>query len=1154
MAVTWNPKANDLFLLAVTLAETEQRVAFLDSACDGDVELRRQVEALLSASAQASSLLEKPAADLGHTQVYQPGDGQQAASLEGPGTLLSGRYRLLEVLGEGGMGTVYIAEQIEPVRRQVALKIVKAGMDSKQVVARFEAERQALALMDHPNIARVLDAGTTAIGRPYFVMELVNGVPITRFCDAGRLSPRERLELFIPVCQAVQHAHQKGIIHRDLKPSNVLVGLYDGRPVPKVIDFGLAKAVAQELDAKTVFTGFGAVVGTPEYMAPEQAELHQLDVDTRCDVYALGVLLYELLTGSTPFERKRFESAALLEVLRVIREEEPPRPSQRLSSCGELAAIAATRQMEPTRLKRLVRGELDWIIMKALEKDRNQRYDSATALAADVERFLRDEPVLASPPSATYRLRKFVRRHRGQVIAAALVVLALVGASIATVQSAIHAHRLADAEKQARQEAEQEQQRAEAALYGSRVALAQEYWQNHDVRQARRLLDTGPPAFRAWEWYYLDRLTRLEQRRLSAQGQFTTAMSLSRDGKHLAAFSNRADVAARVWDLTTTQPPTEVQLAEAGPRYGFSTGTLHPGGNLLAVGERSGRIMLWDVATGKPRREVGNLGLAVNQLAFSPNGQLLAAAGSPIRQSSAVVLGLEMQRQQALKVWNVETGEVVFAPDDLCEAVVFSPDGQRLLALRLQSRVRLASFQPEYQVTLWRTATWKEDRSLPQSTTWSFSGDGRLIALAGRTPQGEGYAEIVDARTGAVRRRVSTTLPISALALRPDGRFLAIASRTQSTLEIHDLGTGPSSRPTRLLRGHEGPIKDLCFTPDGTQLIASSEDETIRFWDITHDQEARLLPGKAGLIMTRVAIHPNGRQAAWAQGDTVTSGVPFLDPGRQVLLTDLDTGISQQTLRGSARVRRVAFAANGARLITGDRAGQATTWDLKTGQALATCAEHTGWIEAVALSADGQWAASSHVPDSTTSKLFLPTRLTPVPGVAQVWNAATAESRFTLTGHPSPISQLAFSPKGNTLASACVQEVRLWDANSGTLRQRLSGGGSAGMVFSPEGTLLAVLEAQQTKLIDVATGETRATLTVPAVAAAFTADGRRLATAQETTVKLWDVSSGQEILTLTSPSGPYPQIQQIAALQFAADGSRLLAARRDGMVHCWETR
>jgi serine/threonine protein kinase/Tfp pilus assembly protein PilF len=438
-------RVKEIFLAAVEKPGPDERRAFLEEVCGADAELRLRVEALLRRHEQAGGFLESPPSDLVPTAASGRGGaadppGPPAAAPEAPGNRI-GPYKLLQQLGEGGMGIVYLAEQEEPVKRRVALKIIKAGMDSARVLARFEQERQALAVMDHPNIAKVLDAGSTESGRPYFIMELVKGVPVTKFCDQEHLTPKERLELFIPVCQAVQHAHQKGIIHRDLKPSNVLVALYDGRPVPKVIDFGVAKATAQKLTERTMFTEVGQIVGTLEYMAPEQAELNNLDVDTRADIYSLGVLLYELLTGSPPFTGKELRSAAYTEMLRMIREVEPPKPSTKLSSSEELPAIAARRKLEPKKLTRLVRGELDWIVMKCLEKERNRRYATANGLALELERYLRDEAVEACPPSAGYRLKKLARKHKKALFTSTAFAVLLVAGSIALAWFAVRAAR-----------------------------------------------------------------------------------------------------------------------------------------------------------------------------------------------------------------------------------------------------------------------------------------------------------------------------------------------------------------------------------------------------------------------------------------------------------------------------------------------------------------------------------------------------------------------------------------------------------------------------------------------------------------------------------------------------------------------------------------
>ncbi len=539
------PREKALFEQALDMESSAERLVFLHGACGADAALLARVQALLQAHETAEGFLpEQPA-----------GPATLVPVTEKPGDRI-GRYKLRERIGEGGCGVVYVAEQEEPVRRKVALKVIKLGMDTRNVVARFQAERQALALMDHPNIAQVYDAGATETGRPYFVMELVRGIKITDYCDQNRLSTRERLELFIKVCQAVQHAHQKGIIHRDLKPSNILVTVNDGVPVPKVIDFGIAKATTGRLTDLTVYTDLHQFIGTPAYMSPEQATMTSLDIDTRSDIYSLGVLLYELLTGHTPFDTKELMTLDVDALRRTIREREPLRPSTRLSTMleAELITTAKQRASVPPGLIHLVRGDLDWIVMKCLEKDRTRRYETANGLAFDLKRHLNNEPVLARPPSAAYRLQKAWRRNQlaftaGVAVAAALVV----GTGISTWQAVVATRAKGDADQAktkavaAQKQAEEANAKASRLLYMADMNLAPQAWDQNNIGLLRQLLtDTEGFPYHGFEWYYWQAKTHLALKTLRGHLEAVNSVAFSPDGQRIVTGS--ADWTAKVWD------------------------------------------------------------------------------------------------------------------------------------------------------------------------------------------------------------------------------------------------------------------------------------------------------------------------------------------------------------------------------------------------------------------------------------------------------------------------------------------------------------------------------------------------------------------------------------------------------------------------------
>ncbi|HBJ82511.1 MAG TPA: hypothetical protein DDZ88_01270, partial [Verrucomicrobiales bacterium] len=570
------------------------------------------------------------------------------SGIEQPGDMI-GRYRLIEPLGQGGFGSVWRAEQHEPIHREVALKVIKPGMDSCEIIARFEAERQALALMDHPNIAAVLDAGTTESGRPFFAMELVKGVPITDYCDAKRLGIRQRLELFIPVCQAVQHAHQKSILHRDLKPSNILVMEVDGKAVPKVIDFGIAKALRATNEAvlhtSLAQTIEGIIVGTPQYMSPEQAGSVP-DVDTRSDIYTLGVILYELLAGETPLGREQMKQAAMDEVFRSIRESEPRRPSSKFTPATELTNKTANlRHSEPKKLGEALKGDLDWIVMRTLEKDRNRRYETANALALELGRHLNNEPVLAGPPSVSYRLRKFVRRQKGPLSAAAALFVALAGGVVVSLWQAKVAREAEQVAEQRREAAERAQALADQAtrtaeeraemirrnLYVSEMnaagnlALGESGAAQILALTKQWISQPGEADLRGWEWYYLKSQVHLDAKTLKTPHRSVEALAFHPDGNVLATAGY--DRAIRLWD---TKSYREIQSL-TGHEHHVTSLAWNPDGKRLASASIDKSIRIWNAIEGVELLRITGEFAECKHLSWSPDGKFLARGAEPYR-------------------------------------------------------------------------------------------------------------------------------------------------------------------------------------------------------------------------------------------------------------------------------------------------------------------------------------------------------------------------------------------------------------------------------------------------------------------------------------------------------------------------------------------
>jgi WD40 repeat protein/serine/threonine protein kinase len=1107
-----NPNEEIIFHAARRITEPAARRRYIEQACSADRHLQARVEALLRAHDEGQSFLAPP------TEGFRVAGGEIVC--DGPGTVL-GPYRLLELLGEGGMGTVFRAEQMQPVKRQVALKILKPGLVSGKFLARFGAERQVLALLDHPHIAKVFDAGETPAAeaggspRPYLVMELVPGVPLTQYCDAHRLMVRQRLELFVQVCQGVQHAHQKGIIHRDLKPSNVLVAQYDGRPVPKIIDFGVAKATGPKLTAQTLVTEVGTVIGTLDYMSPEQAVPDQLDIDTRSDIYSLGVLLYELLTGTTPLQREQSQHMSLLELLRRIRDEEPPRPSERLARSATLPRLAADRQTEPKKLAGQVRGELDWIVMKALEKDRSRRYATANGLARDIERYLQDEPVEAGPPSTWYRVRKVAGKHRKLLGAAGAFALLLTAGIVVSTWLALRATQAEQAAgreavraTQAEQAASRERDRAVRQLYAAHMNLAQSAWEADRPGRVVQLLEQYQPKpgdediLRGFEWYYWKRLTDTAALTLRGHSKLVHSVAFSPDRKRLASASDRT---VRIWDAATGQE----LLTLRGHTNDINGVAYSPDGRSLTSVSVDGTVYAWDAITGQRLRTLNVPMSGVVRVAYSPDGRRLASAS----------------RDRTMRIWDAATGQELCKFEghkDRVRAVAFSPDG-----------CRLASASDDKTVKVWDAATGQQLLDLKGHTDSvrgvAYSPDGRRIASA----SSDQTVKIWDATSGQelLPSLNGHTRPVTGVAFSPDGRRLASAS-WDGTVKVWDAVT---RQALLSLKGHTGEVYGVAFSPDGRRLASANSDQTVKVWDAAPGQQAVMVVRQYGPSRT-VAFSPDGRWLAWG-------GI-----ARFVFVWDTASGLERFSLGGhTGTVHSVAYSPDGKWLASASTDRTVKLWDAGTGRVVHTLKKGLSQpILSVAFSPDSTRLAGA----SADQRL-------------RVWDVATLQETLTLDGHNGTVASkemvvsVAFSPDGKWLALGGADNVvRVWHAATGKPRLRLAGHTRpvSSIAFSPDGQRLASGSYDKTvKLWDLATGQEVQKLeghTAEVASVAFSPDSKRLASAgKDQTVKLWDVVSGQETLTLKGHAH-----EDVLAVAFSPDGQRLASAGYDKTVRIWDAR
>ena len=1124
--------AREVFLASLALPEPTQRAQFLDTACATDPNLRHEVETLLSEAAALGNFLEAPA-------FIDPKRPAPVPALERIGDMI-GPYKLLQGIGEGGCGHVYMAEQEHPVRRRVALKVIKAGMDTKAVISRFEAERQALALMDHPNIARVLDAGTTSTGRPYFVMELVRGTRITDFCDEHGLGTRERLELFIKVCHAIQHAHQKGIIHRDIKPSNIMVTLHDGTPVPKVIDFGIAKAIDQRLTEKTVFTAFEQLIGTPAYMSPEQAEMSGLDLDTRSDIYSLGILLYELLTGQPPFDGKKLLESGLDAMRQTIRDEEPLRPSAQLErlKLSESLQLVERRHEKLVQVIKLVRGDLDWIVLKAVAKDRSRRFETANALAEDVRRYLDGELVTARPPSRAYRIERFVHRNRRWVGAGIAILAILMLATTLSLRLAVRATR-----------AEREQGRL---LKVAEVAQRKEFNQRQRAEQAR--------------WLALQRAyasdMNLVQQALRANNTGRAVELLNRHDPRPIAPDGGSDIQfepdLRRWEWHYFRNQARSEAAFELPRQQRTVVSVEfsPDTRFLVSLDTSGTLKFWDMLR---RAEVANLstGGFPMPFAFSHQGRHLALVR---------VLG---PRQTQIQLLATESREVVAETRLMAgiHAVTFSPEDSRLLLFTDDGSLRSWSLSDAAPELVWPAPEASGGRFWIANAV--FSPDASRVAHST-----SGEVRVLDVQTGQVLQHLSPFAQgVASLQFSPDSQLIAASplfTEVETTIQLYSCKTGAQ---IAALAGHTSWIPDLAFSKDGSRLISAGADQTIRVWDLQSHKELFALRGHLSEVKC-VAISPDGH--------TVVSG------GKDGTLHGWDAVRSSgraafEILPG--RISSLEFVPDGKQFLTLDPDGSVSLWNTKLLNRETELTELGQNVERVLLTPDGKtlfagtsdgqlialdWVSRRRMGSFDASggrrSAVIPIGyiarqnrlITLGPGSdLRIWDTETwaVQDLGKSVRWPRPYrARAALSADGSMLAIPNSSEhITLLNPLTKAVRYRLEtdNRGPAPMAFSPDGHWLAMASREGTvNLCDLGIGELVDRLHGHLLGVhdvEFSPDGSRLASAsaKSEAVKLWDLSVRQEVATLSGEGSLFERVQ------FSPDGSLLVAINSNGKLHIW---